>query len=476
MIRKRNQPLKSQIEVPWDPRSDLSPNAAAESTHNVPLEQISLPQQQPRRYFDPQALNELISSVKQHGILQPLLVRPIDEGKYELVAGERRYRAAKDCGLEKVPVVVRELSNEDAFQLALIENLLREDLNPVEETEGILQLLAVRLKRNVESVPTLLHRLQREQKEAAKLANNVIGKSEASAQNSANNVIGKNDLDEPDTADNESDKPESANNVIGKSEASDNELDSANNVIGKRESDEMESANNVIGKTESDPDAANNVIGKNESDDEPESANNIIGKNESDDEPESANNIIGKNESDEGKSANNVIGKNESEESDSANNVIGKNESDGSSPSPNPNLSVNPDLKIIEEVFTGLGTMTWESFVNNRLPLLNLPEDILNVLRSGQIAYTKAKVIAQIKEDLTRQTVLEKAVANNWSLSQIKEHIQTLSPTTPPPTPLKSRLDATIRQVKKARIWDDPNKQTRLETLLAELETLLTEN
>jgi ParB family chromosome partitioning protein len=145
--------------------------------------------------------------------------------------------------------------------------------------------------------------------------------------------------------------------------------------------------------------------------------------------------------------------------SDSANNVIGKSESDGSSPSPNPNLSANPDLKIIEEVFTGLGTMTWESFVNNRLPLLNLPEDILNVLRSGQIAYTKAKAIAQIKEDSTRQTVLEKAVANSWSLSQIKEHIQTLSPTTPPPTPLKSRLDATIRQVKKARIWDDPQSK-----------------
>jgi ParB family transcriptional regulator, chromosome partitioning protein len=460
MIRKRNQPLKSQIEVPWDPRSDLSPNAAAESTQNVPLEQIRLPQQQPRRYFDPQALNELISSVKQHGILQPLLVRPIDEDKYELVAGERRYRAAKDCGLEKVPVVVRELSNEDAFQLALIENLLREDLNPVEETEGILQLLAVRLKRNVESVPTLLHRLQREQKDAAKVANNVIVKN--SANNSdANNVIGKNDLDEPDTADNQSDKPESANNVIGKSEADDNALDSANNVIGKGKSDKPESANNVIGKSESDPDAANNVIGKTSADDKPESANNIIGKTSADDEPESANNVTVKNESNEG---------------ESANNVIGKSESDGSSPSPNPNLSVNPDLKIIEEVFTGLGTMTWESFVNNRLPLLNLPEDILNVLRSGQIAYTKAKAIAQIKEDSTRQTVLEKAVANSWSLSQIKEHIQTLSPTTPPPTPLKSRLDATIRQVKKARIWDDPNKQTRLETLLAELETLLAEN
>jgi len=395
MIRKRNQPLKSQIEVPWDPRSDLSPNAAAESTQNVPLEQIRLPQQQPRRYFDPQALNELIDSVKQHGILQPLLVRPIDSGQYELVAGERRYRAAKDCGLEKVPVVVRELSNEDAFQLALIENLLREDLNPVESTEGILQLLAVRLKRNVESVPTLLHRLQREHKEAAKLANNVIGKTDSHDGESTNNVIVKTDANNSD----------------------------ANNVIGKTDLDESDTADS---------------------------------------------------QSDKAKSANNVIGKSEAEKSDTANNVIGKSESDGSSPSPNPNLSANPDFKIIEEVFTGLGTMTWESFVNNRLPLLNLPEDILNVLRSGQIAYTKAKAIAQIKEDLTRQTVLEQAVANSWSLSQIKEHIQTLSPTTSPPTPLKSRLDATIRQVKKARIWDDPNKQTRLETLLAELETLLT--
>ncbi|MBW4567209.1 MAG: ParB/RepB/Spo0J family partition protein [Tolypothrix carrinoi HA7290-LM1] len=448
MIRKRNQPLKSQIEVPWDPRSDLSPNAAAESTQNVPLEQIRLPQQQPRRYFDPQALNELIDSVKQHGILQPLLVRPIDEGQYELVAGERRYRAAKDCGLEKVPVVVRELSNEDAFQLALIENLLREDLNPVESTEGILQLLAVRLKRNVESVPTLLHRLQREYKEAAKVANNVIGNFGASDLDTANNVIGKSEAD---------DEPESANNVIGKTSVSDQ--DTANNVIGKTSVSDQDTANNVIGKSEAEESgAANNVTVKNESD-EGESANNVIGKSEAD--PDAANNVIVKNSA---------------SAQDSANNVIGKTESDGSSPSPNPNLSANPDLKIIEEVFIGLGTMTWESFVNNRLPLLNLPEDILNVLRSGQIAYTKAKVIAQIKEDSTRQTVLEKAVANSWSLSQIKEHIQTLSPTTPPPTPLKSRLDATIRQVKKARIWDDPNKQTRLSTLLAELETLLAED
>ena len=358
MIRKRNQPLKSQIEVPWDPRGDLSPNVAADSTQNVPLEQIHLPPTQPRRYFDPQALKELVESIKQHGILQPLLVRPLTKGGYELVAGERRYRAAKEVELASVPVVVRELTDSDAVQLALIENLLREDLNPVEETEGILQLLAIRLGRAVEEVPPLLHRLQRELKVATKVANNVIGNDELGESDSANNVIGKS----------EADKPESANNVIGKSEA------------------------------------------------------------------------------------------------------------DGSSPSPNPNLTVNPDLKIIEEVFTGLGTMTWESFVNNRLPLLNLPEDILDVLRSGRIAYTKAKVIAQISEKTERLAFLEQALAQDWSLSEIKKQIRAKKPQ--PPTEVSDypkRFTAVTAKLKKSRIWSDPNKRQQLETLLAQLEALTLE-
>ncbi|NMG11907.1 ParB/RepB/Spo0J family partition protein [Brasilonema sp. UFV-L1] len=387
MIRKRNQPLKSKIEVPWDPRSDLSPNTTADSTQNVSLEQIHLPPTQPRRYFDPQALKELVESIKQHGILQPLLVRPLTKGGYELVAGERRYRAAKEVGLTSVPVVVRELTDSDAVQLALIENLLREDLNPVEETEGILQLLAIRLGRAVEEVPPLLHRLQRE----LKVANNVIGKT---------------------AADNE---PESANNVIGKTAAND-EPESANNVIGKSQAKKSDTANNVIGKTAAD------------------------------DEPKSANN------------------------------VIGKSESDGSSSSPNPNLIVNPDLKIIEEVFTGLGTMTWESFVNNRLPLLNLPSDILDVLRSGRIAYTKAKVIAQISEKTERLAFLEQALVQDWSLSEIKKLLRAKKPQ--PPTEVSDypkRFTAVTAKLKKSRIWSDPNKRQQLETLLAQLEALTLE-
>ncbi|NJO94561.1 MAG: ParB/RepB/Spo0J family partition protein [Hydrococcus sp. RM1_1_31] len=128
--RKRDKPLNSQITAPWaEPLVPEVPTAAS----LVSLKDINLPQQQPRRYFDEQALQELISSIKQHGILQPLLVRPLSSGGYELVAGERRYRAAMESELTEVPVVVRELNNSEALQIALIENLQREDLNPVEE-------------------------------------------------------------------------------------------------------------------------------------------------------------------------------------------------------------------------------------------------------------------------------------------------------------------------------------------------------
>lgn len=122
------------------------------------LDCISLPKNQPRRYFDPKALQELVESVKRHGILMPLLVRPQSDGRYELVAGERRFRAATAAGLAEVPVTIRELSDEETFELALLENLQREDLSPVEETEGILELLRVKLKREVKSVISLLNR------------------------------------------------------------------------------------------------------------------------------------------------------------------------------------------------------------------------------------------------------------------------------------------------------------------------------
>lgn len=273
----------------------------------VAIESICLPQQQPRRYFDPQAMQELVESVRQHGILQPLLVRSRPDNKHELVAGERRYRAATEVGLAEVPVVIRELTDEEAMQLSLIENLCREDLNPVEETEGILQLLAIRLGSKIADITPLLYRM----------------------------------------------------------------------------------------------------------------------KNAADKQDESRHNVM-----------------------------------------------PNPEAQVVEEVFTSLGLMTWESFVKNRLPLLNLSEDVLTALREGKIAYTKAKVIARIKDETARQELLAVAIAENLSLTQIQSRIKAIQPSSDP-NERKERIEGTMRRVKQAKVWEDQQKWSRLETLLAQIEELL---
>lgn len=97
--------------------------------------------EQPRREFDEKAMAELADSIAQHGLLQPLLVRPLFGGGYQIVAGERRWRAARMAGLSEVPAVVREMSDHEVMELALIENLQREDLTPLEEANGYQTLL-----------------------------------------------------------------------------------------------------------------------------------------------------------------------------------------------------------------------------------------------------------------------------------------------------------------------------------------------
>lgn len=276
---------------------------------------ILLPRQQPRRYFDSKKMEQLVKSVKEHGVLEPLLVRLTSQiDTYELVAGERRYRAAKAAGLSQVPVTVRELSDEDAFQLALIENLQREDLNPVEATEGILQLLAFKLTCSVLEVPKLLYRLQNE-----KFSNKVNG-----------------------------------------------------------------------------------------------------------------------------------------------------------------NVTINPEIDVIETVFTGLGLMSWESFIRNRLPLLKLPINVLESLRQGQIAYTKATIIARVKDEQQRQLLLNKSISDDLSLTQIKEHIAGINslPTDEASKPgsFRNRIKASYRLVEKSKVWEDPKKQRQLEKLLAEIEALISKN
>ncbi len=105
------------------------------------ISEIEPNRSQPRKEFDEAALSELADSISQHGLLQPILVRPLTLGGYEIVAGERRYRACRMAGLTEVPVVIRELSEAETMELALIENLQREDLSPLEEALGYKTLM-----------------------------------------------------------------------------------------------------------------------------------------------------------------------------------------------------------------------------------------------------------------------------------------------------------------------------------------------
>jgi len=109
-------------------------------TTTLPITDVKPNKGQPRKNFDEDALAELADSIQQNGILQPILVRK-KGAKYEIIAGERRYQAAKKAGLKEVPVVIREVSDEDVFKLALIENLQRSDLNPIEEAQGYRRLI-----------------------------------------------------------------------------------------------------------------------------------------------------------------------------------------------------------------------------------------------------------------------------------------------------------------------------------------------
>ena len=118
-------------------------NAVDENTQAVTLKltEIEPNAQQPRKHFDPEKLNELASSIAEHGILQPILVSPLANGRYQLIAGERRWRAARIARLDEVPVVIKDLTEKEKKEIALIENLQREDLNPIETAQGIQVLI-----------------------------------------------------------------------------------------------------------------------------------------------------------------------------------------------------------------------------------------------------------------------------------------------------------------------------------------------
>lgn len=304
MTRKHDRPyggsLKSKVDALF------ASTTAAEATQKLAFESITLPEYQPRQYFDQAKLASLADSIASHGILEPLLVRKLDGEHFELVAGGRRYRAAQIRGLSSVPVVILELSDTEAIELALLENLQREDLNPLEETEGILRLLSARLNLEQPELLRLLYRMRNEVKGQASR-----------------------------------------------------------------------------------------------------------------------------------------------------------------------NVSASPDAQVVEEVFAPLH-ITWKSFVETRLPLLKLPEDVLEALRTGQIEYTKAKAICSLKDPSSRIALLEDAIANSLSLSQIRERLKATRPL-PKHGELQSRFELTSKQLKNSKVWNNPNKREKLESLLAQLEDLLSE-
>ncbi len=278
----------------------------------LPLSKICLPKTQPRRYFDSEAMNSLIASIQKDGLLQPILVRPVED-MYEVVAGERRYRAALSLKLSDIPVLIKELSEQESYLIALTENLQREDLNPIEETEGILSLLSLKLKQPEQDV---IHFLQ---------------------------------------------------------------------YLDHRERGNLK------------------------------------------------------------------------EDSNSAHNVMGK--------------------KIIEELFEGLG-LTWQSFLKNRLPLLNLPDDVMEKVRKGQIAYTKGKAIARLKEENVRVNLLDEAIQQSLSLNQIKERIKELTAKTGQKniTP-QMRTKELWKQINQQKPWDwtDKRKKKKWENLMQQIEELFKE-
>lgn len=129
---------------------EASPTSAAaeeqlprdERVWSLPVDLIQRGRHQPRRDFDPDSLRELADSISAQGVIQPIAVRPIGEGRYEIIAGERRWRAAQQAGLAEIPVVVRDVDEQAAIAIALIENIQRDDLNPLEEAEGLARLLS----------------------------------------------------------------------------------------------------------------------------------------------------------------------------------------------------------------------------------------------------------------------------------------------------------------------------------------------
>ena len=278
----------------------LVEEAKSPATSFLPLD-LLVPSPQPRKRFE--NLEALAESIREKGVLQPLLVRPLGDGRYAIVAGERRYRAARMAGLSEVPVRVVELSEKEARLLALVENLQREDLNPYEETVGVLALLSEDLGKSVEEVVGLLERMRKEKRGVA-----------------------------------------------------------AHNVVGA------------------------------------------------------------------------------------------------------------PEARRVEEVFKALGRMSWESFVQHRLPLLRLPEDLKAALEEGAIPYTAALELKKVKDEALRKALLEEVRAG-LSLRDLKTRVREVLKKERAPRPWYREVGERLLRLDLEAL--PPERRALVERKLKELEELL---
>lgn len=275
------------------------------------IEQIQLPPRQPRRSFNREKLEELTASIEEYGILEPLIVRPLNSHLYELVAGERRYRAAKNARKTQIPVIVKDIDEQQAFELALLENMQRDDLNAIDETEGMLELIRQTLDiSSNQEVIQVLNKAANAQRRNQPLTDNI-----------------------------------------------------------KRQ------------------------------------------------------------------------------------------------------------IEMIDDLFVKIGRLNRESFRTNRLPLLNLPEDVLQVLRQGRLDYTKAKAIAKLDNEIERRNLMELAITEQLTLRQIKEKIQEIlqATQTVPRVNTSRDLYSEFKAMTKIKsdAWKDESKKAQLETLLMQLRDIL---
>src|SRR5262252_8711477 len=141
MATKRPKGLGMGLEALLGPKVAEAAPPVSQAPATLKLGQLKPGRYQPRTRMDEQSMAELAQSIKTQGLMQPVLVRPLGEGRYEIIAGERRVRAAGIAGLDDVPVLVREVPDEAAAVMALIENIQREDLNPLEEAQGLKRLV-----------------------------------------------------------------------------------------------------------------------------------------------------------------------------------------------------------------------------------------------------------------------------------------------------------------------------------------------